>query len=301
MAFEFLFANPAEEQGDSLQQGDILIRSELLKETLRQAHHYYAEAPDYTHFMVLTQSCDLVRRGTRRKTNAPYITLAAIRPFEALTERIFAKHAYPDVDFPIKLCDKAAEERARNALERLIHNTENAYFFIPKNSHPRIVSDLCVFLQLSVSLKVTHYDACLSSKIAQLSNIFQAKVGWLTGNVYSRVGTPDIEEEDPNPNLIKQQIYDEALYQHTAWLSPHQLADLKDRIKRWKVANNGRPLTKEDAQQLVSSVPTELEMLVNRAVDQLKQAKLLADSADAAQRVANLLKNDRIIKRIVTP
>ncbi len=49
----------------------------------------------------------------------------------------------------------------------------------------------CAFLALSVALKIEHYDLCLAAKIAQLTGEFQAKLGWLVGNLYSRVGTKE--------------------------------------------------------------------------------------------------------------
>lgn len=60
----------------SLCQGDILKLTDDLKKVLGDVHPYF-QNEQYKYFMVLTQSCDLVRRkGQPCKT--PYITLAAV-------------------------------------------------------------------------------------------------------------------------------------------------------------------------------------------------------------------------------
>ena len=60
----------------SLCQGDVLAVTEELKSILEEVHPYFLNE-QYKYFMVLSQSCDLVRRkGKACKT--PYITLAAI-------------------------------------------------------------------------------------------------------------------------------------------------------------------------------------------------------------------------------
>ena len=68
----------------SLCQGDILKITEEIKTVLTEVHPYFLN-DQYKYFMVLTQSCDLVRRnGSKCKT--PYITLAAVRNFSDFFE-----------------------------------------------------------------------------------------------------------------------------------------------------------------------------------------------------------------------
>lgn len=58
----FLFKDSQNIDTNNLHQGDLLINAEPLSSAINQAHSYYATAEDYSHFMVLTQSCDLVLR-----------------------------------------------------------------------------------------------------------------------------------------------------------------------------------------------------------------------------------------------
>ena len=46
----------------------------------------YQRKPDYRYFIVLTQSCDLVRRNGGRCTS-PHVTIAAVRPLRVAFER----------------------------------------------------------------------------------------------------------------------------------------------------------------------------------------------------------------------
>jgi hypothetical protein len=123
---DFLFAAPEKTDRENLTQGDLLARNAGLRDALMQAHQYYASAPDYSHFVVLTQSCDIVRRSGKCKTR--YITLAAARPLSVVTERFLAKISYSYAEFPITLCQKDQEIRAKQMLERLLHNTEDGLF-----------------------------------------------------------------------------------------------------------------------------------------------------------------------------
>ena len=50
------------------------------------------------------------------------------------------------------------------------------------------------YLKLSIALKSEEcYDICLKAKKIELSDEFKAKIGWLIGDMYSRVGTTDWE------------------------------------------------------------------------------------------------------------
>jgi hypothetical protein len=297
MAFEFLFAPPEVTDWSQLRQGDLLKRNEDLQQALRQAHAYYAEAEDYTHFMVLTQSCDLVRRG--KKPKARYISIAAARPLSVLVDRFIEKHKLEGIDLPIPVCSKNREKLVRESLERLLHNTESGYFFLRNGSHPNITKDLCVFLPLSVALRADHYDACLSAKAAQLADVFQARVGWLTGNIYSRVGTPDLDEHEEDAKQYKQDFFDEVLFAHSLWVSSTQLESLKKAITRVQQGKEDAPISRDEARRLALEVPTEQELIAERVVLRLSNERLMEADEARKQQAMNLLKNDKGLAKII--
>jgi len=298
VGLDFIFVPPEKAERDKLLQGDILRKDNRLKEALRHAHPYYADAEDYSHFMVLTQSCDLAKHGNR-KPKSRYIALAAARPLHLVVDRLVEKHRFPDFEFPFPICSKDREQIVSQVLERLLHNTEMGYFFLRKGSHPNLAEDLCVFLNLSVALRIDHYDDCLQAKVAQLENVFQAKVGWLTGNLYSRVGTPDLEDHADDPDRFKQDFYEEVLYHRTFWLTPAQLGKLKNIVKAWKDKNGNQKITEEIARELIDNVPETIDIIAERAITRLASEALLAEGDDTKKRATNVLRNDNKLKGMI--
>lgn len=294
--FDFQFAEKIDRT--QLFQGDLLIRNDALREALEQAHGYYATEPSYSHFMVLTQSCDLVRRG-RKPPKSRYITLAAARPLTEMFDKVIekAKLSAPD-EFPLLLCDAAKKTSARQVLERLMHHSESGYFFFQAGSHAAIDTDLCVFLSLSVPIRISHYEACLNAKVLQLDDVFQAKVGWLAGNLYSRVGTPDFEERMPEPiaKTIKDRLYDVAL-QRTAWLTGSQREHLTTLLAEWREANPGQQLSKDQALDFIERLPLQEALVADHIVNLLSRNKLLP--IEVADKAKNLLMSNNALKKLL--
>jgi hypothetical protein len=92
MALRFIFVSQEDLDRENLHQGDILQKTDALHDVIGQAHRYYADAEDYHFYMVLTQSCDLVRRKSKPKT--PYITIAAVRPARILIDRLIEQYTF---------------------------------------------------------------------------------------------------------------------------------------------------------------------------------------------------------------
>lgn len=297
MAMEFLFCAEKDVCRDQLQQGDILLKGETLRMALQEAHQHYATAESYTHFAVITQACDLVRRAGR-KPNARYITIAAMRPAKIVIDRFLSALGYGEQRFSVPIYDAERRTLAAQFIERLINNTEPNFFFIPKNSHPSITEHMCVFLPLSVAMKIEHYDALLTSKVAQLDDIFAAKLGWLVGNQYSRIATPDIEEKDPTgAREYKERLIEEAL-DSALWIGKAQWSALQSEAKKWERQNPETPLTAAQLQQLADNVPSPMSMLADRIVRQLKSNGIFGSDNEKIERVRNLIENDQRVLTI---
>lgn len=298
-AFSFVFVPAESIDPNNLSQGDVLQRTEQLSAALREAHAYYADAEDYTHFLVLTQACDLVRRGGACK--ARYITLCAVRPLQTLVERELAKYRKDVGNFPIAVASTSKRGLAEQYLERVLHNTLDGHFFVPRGSVPGLTNHLCGFLALSVSLRVDHYEACLNAKVAQASDIFAAKIGWLAGNLYSRVATPALEEHltVAEAQSLKARFYDELAHKRIAWITNAQVQLLRARIKEWNVANAGQSLSSEQAQQMLAELPADVDTIAARAVKVLINKKVLANDPETAKRATNFIRNDPEIGRIL--
>lgn len=279
----------------SLLQGDLLVRNEHLCASLRDGHSYYAKASDYTHFLVLTQSCDLVRRG-KKPCKARYITLAAARPLQTVVDRFLESRVLDSDKLSFRLFEKSDENVARQFIERIVHHTEEGYFFIPKSGSHTIARDLCVFLPLSIAIRSQdHYEACLSAKVAQLTDVFQAKVGWLTGNQYSRVGTPDLGELVEDEDAYLKGLWQQSLRQESVWLRRFDYDRLKPALHKLRTERPNDVVTEEQLTQLVSQLPSEATEIASRVVAVLVEKNLLPRDKEIKAR--NILSNDGALKK----
>jgi len=187
-------------------QGDILSRSERLRKLLEEVHPYFAKEQKYQHFMLLTQSCDLVRRGGGQ-CKAPYLTVAAIRE---VTDVLVAKEILNVTRGEAigRVVSASSAERVREFLRRLVNNNDPNYFFLRADASQGLGANYCACLRVTVPLRIEHYDMLLEAKIGQLREVFQAKLGWLVGNNYSRVGTPDWNDSKPALDALVAELTD---------------------------------------------------------------------------------------------
>lgn len=208
----------------NLQQGDILEKTEPLKNILREVHPHYLDE-SYTRFIVLSQTCDLVRReGRDCKTR--YITLGVIRPLSLLIEREIEKYQ-DNFDKTAIVCKNSVKSKLAQFLERLFNNNEHEYFYIEPQPEVGLSEPSCAFLRLSISIRAyQHYNNCFEARSLSLSEGFRAKLGWMIGNVYSRVGT-----EDWVPGTLKRDVFNrkiqDTLESLSQWVDDQKLESVK--------------------------------------------------------------------------
>jgi hypothetical protein len=193
---------------NELSQGDVLKKTSELVEVIDKVHPYF-NSTNYSHFIILTQSCDLVRR--KENCKARYITIAAVRSLEDALKREALEYANSKLEIITKqLLDQKNSSKLSDFLARLFNNNIPDYFYL----HPEVSRDFAnpsvAFLRVSIALKSEiHYEACLAAKVLELSENFKSKLGWLVGNLYSRVGT-----EDWVPNNKDQQGFNSFVKKH---------------------------------------------------------------------------------------
>lgn len=279
----FIFKPPEGAHFDALRQGDLLLRTARVREALSQGHQHYANHPAYTHFLVLTQSCDLaVRVGGRFR--APYITICAAKPLSAYLDKKLAD-AFAERD-PIRVGRSAMYKGAEGVIKRLISNTSEEVFFLDALVAPSVSEPLCAFLQLSIALKAEHYDALLKAKQAEMTDIFSAKVGWMTGNLYSRVATPDLYETDPAmAEAYERQLIDDLLQQNTEWLDTRQVKEYRKQLKAL-AATKGTPVSAQEARDIALACPKPIQELSGAVLEVLSQSGISVDD-----KVRSALKN----------
>ena len=112
----------------SLCQGDVLEITPELSVVLKEVHPYFLNE-QYKYFMVLSQSCDLVRRnGKNCKT--PYITLAAVRSYSEFLEKILLKGKFAEKNKELLLMDDKHKERAYQLIERIYNKMLGSKEFV---------------------------------------------------------------------------------------------------------------------------------------------------------------------------
>lgn len=221
-----------------LHQGDILGRAAALQSILRKYHPYYVDNTDNTHFIVLTQTCDLVRRNGSN-CSARYITLAPIKSLSRIVSREISESVELEVSGKI-FCSERKKSQLDMLLRRLLNNNEEEYFFLgssPSNSFPE---DACAILRLGISIKAEHYEALLDARMFGLQSIFRTKLGWHIGKIYSRVGTPDWDEKALSKK-VKETIGESA-----TWMSERDLKKFKENVKTWMNDNPEKDLNDKD-------------------------------------------------------
>jgi len=290
-----MVAPPGEASFEELRQGDVLERNSALSNALREAHQYYADADGYDYFLVLTPSCELVRRNGG--CSSRYITLAAIRPLSLLVERQLQNYK-KSVKAPGLFCSLEKRGQAEQFLMRILHNTEEGYLFLPGELFAQTADDRCAFLKLSIAMRASHYDTCLSAKVFQLAEDFSARVGALTANLYGQVATEALEEQaDINVEEIIREFKSRTLDRHSIyWLSRQQIKVI-DKAAKAKRAELGRDLTEPETDALVNSTPTDQKLLASR-IGELMAQKNISDEAGRREFV-NLLSGDQNVAQFL--
>lgn len=194
----------------SLKQGDVLKKSELLTSIISAVHPYF-NSSNYQYFIILTQSCDLVKR-TGSKCKSKYITIAAIRSLSDALIREAEDIATTKIERKVtQLIDEKNSTKISEFLVRLFNNNIPDYFYLHHDVSLDFVEPSVAFLRVSIALKSDlHYDDLLKCKVLELDENFQAKLGWLVGNLYSRVGTvdwvPNNIDQPAFNKMVKNQI-----------------------------------------------------------------------------------------------
>jgi len=273
-------------EGD-LCQGDVLKKTDVIRAVLEQVHPHYLK-DDYTHFVVLTQTCDLVRREGGR-CGSRYITLAAVRPLEVAVRRELLKYQKSELERLANASSSRHRARVGEFLTRLFNNNERDYFYLHEDVALGLSPSSCTFLQLSIAVRAAeHYETCLQSRIASMTDIFGAKLGWLVGNLYSRVGTEDWTPVRQRPSEFSRRI-STMLEASCHWVDDEQLKVAVKSVVPAVIAAG-----KDAARRHIDGceLPPRRERLI-RAMERVLQAEGV-DAAGARKLVAGLKSDPEI-------
>ncbi|MBK9701932.1 MAG: hypothetical protein IPO79_18080 [Flavobacteriales bacterium] len=272
-------------------QGDILSRTSAIEEILKKVHPHYFDKGENKYFIVLTQDCDLVRRDGK-PCDARYISLAPIRPLRIVIQRQLEEYLAEGFTLSPPVCSKRNEARFRNFLERLLNNNESSYFYLHREPEKEFPEDCCAFLALSIAIKAQfHYQSCVDAKILELRDTFRAKLGWLVGQMYSRIGTEDLQKSKLNSAIS------EIVNKSSVWVEDKKLKDLCTQLEDWKIKNPGAEIDEQVINTLVKTIPKRKDQVLNQIINILMANSIVNNVNETKLR--NLIRNDNIISGLI--
>ncbi|MBR8399921.1 hypothetical protein KDW65_25140 [Burkholderia cenocepacia] len=274
----------------SLRQGDVLKRTPGLLDILREVHPHYADEK-YTHFQVLTQSCDLVRRdGASCKSR--YISLAAVRSVDVVIQRAIEKYERKIV-FQDKLyCSEQHKSQLKDVINKLLNNNDTNHFFLKADPEAGIALDSCTLLHLSISIQADlHFETCLAAKLVELKENFRAKLGWLVGNLYSRVGTEDYVPSAIPDKSSYDAFVNDMIGRYVAWVPQDDFSSFRSNTKN---ANSLTEITERVSQQREKKRDAGLEQLLGAITNKINV------SSDDKAALRNILAAHPIVMKGLT-
>ena len=211
-------------------------------------------------FMVLTQSCDLVlRNGDTGK--APYINIAPVRPLDEVISREIASLQLSKIRGDLPLLTHKSRTKLAEFTRRLLNNNVPQYFYLESDG-TELGQDCCAFLRLSIAIKSDlHYRACVDAKFLQLNDSFQAKLGSLVGQLYSRVGTKDWDGKQLEAKVL-QLTKDAAIY-----LEDGKVKKIEGKFEAQCAADPNYVVNTQELTAAIRAIPTRKSLVVDRTID----------------------------------
>jgi hypothetical protein len=291
MAKHFIYTDDIDKDG--LYQGDLLKRTPDLLDVLSKFHRHYADKENYKYFIVLTQSCDLIRRNGKT-SSSPYITIAAVRPLNEALRRE-AKEYQDWWQQPKNIIDSKARERLDNFTFSLLNNNVPNYFYLHEDISLGISERCCAFLALAVAIRSEHYEKCLKAKTAQLKEDFSIKLGWLVGNMYSRVGTKEWDEHYGKGQAEKEMS--DILKETFITFSKDKIKKGTDELQRQKELTQYSPDEIYNHIMETELIPKSTEF--SKRAEQILKEKFPSKEKEIHKVIATLMQ-DPVIKNILS-
>jgi len=187
-----------------LWQGDILSPTPELRSVFDEVHPHFSDNK-YLAFMIITQTCDLVRRNDQ--CSAKYINVAVVRSLSQVLPSLIDTVC---ASLSSLVYSEEHRNRVHDLLARIFNQNEQKHglFYLYPDGDIGIGEGAVAFLRVSVAFRCQHYELMRKSRSGRLKEPFAHKLGWLVGNLYSRVGTQDWDQKKLN-DLIGEYIGEE--------------------------------------------------------------------------------------------
>lgn len=257
------------EPKSDLQQGDFIVPTQELKDILNDVNPKFC-VEKYIGFVITTQSCDLVRHGGK-PSKAQYINIATVRSLKEISTRLLEKAVNPVAK---GIFTKSSQKDARDFLHRLFNQNEQAQglFYFHPDADLELGDHSVAFLRVITTLKAHHYNTLIVARRGRLRPDFQAKFGWLVGNLYSRAATPDWADQaggSETLSLLESRYLEEQMLGN----GPNWLDDVLINAGKTKnVIFDNREITELKAELEQYRPAPPLDLLVSEVAKDAKQA-----------------------------
>lgn len=255
--------NPPDKE--DLQQGDIIENNEEIRTIIKQFYPLISDS-EYSTFIVITQSCDLVRRDNK-PCKSKYVNLAPIQPLENVFLSLFDR-VYGHFKITDRLYSSKGKSKAAELIESICN--QNAWalgiFFLQANTDVKIPEDSVALLPVSFAVSSDLcYDKLVKHRSGRLNIAFQSRLGWLVGNLYSRVAAPDFPKS--NREEVQRDLLDKKSENLPRWIDKKQLKILgqepnnlrKDQIEALLLQYDPKAPVKEAIKHVLDTVKGVIE------------------------------------------
>ncbi|MCG7931485.1 MAG: hypothetical protein N0E44_15720 [Candidatus Thiodiazotropha lotti] len=280
------------DNSSDLEQGDILFPTKELSGLFEEVHPHFCDSK-YLAFLVTTQTCDLVRRKNRAKAN--YISIATVRPLSQVSLKLISNTVTPVAPgrFP-----KSEKLKAKQLFERIFNQNEQSLglFYLHEDADLSIGEGAVALLRVTIAVKAEHYDRLLEARVGRLQPAFQAKLGWLLGNLYNRPATPDWADHDGGGEVVERLIKaylnpsSDSGDSSVAWLDDV----LIEHAKEQGVAVDGTAITELETLRPPPAIEKALQAIENELATVYPEI-----SADKVTKLKNRLKNNGVFRKLM--
>lgn len=281
--------------GGPLQQGDIIRPNAQLLLTINEFAHYFSD-PKYVAFAITTQTCDMVLRN--EKCSSPYITLSPIRLLREMLQQVLESLYEP---LASGIFSTEFKFEARKLLDRIVNQNEQALglFYLHPDADLELGEAAVIALRVGIALRSCHYDEMCASRIGRLKAEYQSRLGWMVGNLYSRVAVPGWEDRTGGKRLQKEIVNafvnGDPEQGGPIWVRRDSFAAAvragvdPDTISRAQLADE---IAKYEPRSVMEQLLDRLDVIVN---------EFLSDETAAAQarKLTNRIRNDSTIRSLL--
>lgn len=271
-------------------QGDILVPTIGLRELFKKIHPHF-DNDKYLGFIITTQTCDLVRRGALKQPKAQYINIAAVRPLEQMLIRFLDATCKP---LSTGIYSQENKQFANELLYRIVNQNESnlGLFYLHPEKNIKILEPSVAMLRVHVALKAENYQILQEARRGRFEEIFQHKLAWMVGHIYSRIGTRDWNEDSDDKKNMRKAIKEHLKHCQINDCFPYWIpTEAAKSIEESKINISG--LTKDEIETLVTdhTPPAKIDQAINAAEKILSDPDFNIDKNDLLKITSRLRSN----------